>query len=422
MNTKQPLSRRTFLRAAGVSLALPCLDAFAPSRARGAALAPPRRRMVCLCTPLGLHTPNLYPAEAGREYRPTPYLEVLQDLRADFTVMSGLSHPDIDSSHDSIFSFLTAAPHPERRAGFRNSISMDQLAAEQIGGQTRFPSLVLSAEGFSLSWTRSGALVPSDTSPSRVFARLFLDGRPDEVQAQVRRLRDGRSILDSVRGQARRVQSGLGAGDREKLDEYFSSVRDLEGRLANAEEWSKKPKPKVTAEQPRDVTNPADVVGRTRLLFDLTHLAVQTDSTRLITIMLLGTSLVPPIAGVSEGHHNLSHHGQDPGKLAQLKIVELETLKVLRDLLLKLKQSKEEGESLLDRTMVFFSSNLGNASSHSCRDLPAILAGGGFKHGQHLAFDPKSPPPLSNLYVTMLQRLGIQADRFGSSTGTLTGL
>lgn len=416
------LGRRTFLRAAGVSLTLPCLDAFAHTPARGATAAAPRRRMVCICTPLGLHTPNLFPEEAGKGYRSTPYLAPLEELRDDFSVISGLSHPDVDASHDSIYSFLTAAPHPERRAGFRNSISLDQLAAEHIGGRTRFPSLSLSAEGFSLSWTRSGALVPSDFSPARVFARLFLDGRPDEVQAQVRRLRDGQSILDSVRRQTKQLQPGLGAADREKLDEYFTSVRELEARLANAEEWSKKPKPKVDAPQPRDVANPADLVGRTRLLFDLTHLAVQTDSTRLITIMLLGTSLVPPIPGVSDGHHNLSHHGQDPTKLAQLKIVELETVKLLRDLLVKLKQSKEEGDTLLDRTMVYFSSNLGNASSHSCKNLPTILAGGGFKHGQHLAFDPKNPPPLSNLYVSMLQRLGIETSSFGSSKGTLTRL
>ncbi|MCC2672010.1 MAG: hypothetical protein K0Q72_4481 [Armatimonadetes bacterium] len=414
-------TRRTLLKAAGVSLTLPLLDALAPATARAATMDT-RRRMVCICTPLGLHTPNLFPAETGKGYQPTPYLEALQGLQDDFTVMSGLSHPDVDSSHDSIYSFLTAAPHPERRAGFRNSISLDQLAAEQIGTRTRYPSLALSAEGFSLSWTRSGALVPSETSPSRVFARLFLDGRPEEVQAQVRRLRDGRSILDSVRDQTRQMQPRLGTADREKLDEYFTSVRELEARLASAEEWSKKPKPKVDVPQPRDIANSADLVGRTRLLFDLTHLAIQTDSTRLITIMLLGTSLVPPIPGVSDGHHNLSHHGQDPAKLAQLKIVELETMRLLRDLLLKLKQSREEGDTLLDRTMVYFNSNLGNASSHSCKNLPALLAGGGFKHGQHLAFDPKSPPPLSNLFVTMLQRLGIEADRFGSSTGTLTGL
>lgn len=414
-------TRRKFLRAAGITMALPMLDALLPRVRAGEQAATPRR-MVCICTPLGVHAPNFFPTEPGKDYQPSPYLEPFQDLRDDFTVISGLSHPDIENSHDSIFSFLTAAPHPERRAGFRNSISLDQFAAEKIGGETRFSSLSLSAEGFSLSWTRSGALVPSDFSPSRVFARLFLDGRPDEVEAQLRRLKDGRSILDQVGDQARKVQTGLGTSDREKLDEYFTSVRELETRLARAEEWSKKPKPKVDARQPQDIANPADLVGRTRLLFDLTHLALQTDSTRLITIMLLGTSLVPPIPGVNDGHHNLSHHGQDPVKLEQLKKVETEKLKVLHELLTKLKQTKEEGDSLLDRTSVFFSSNLGNASNHSCKNLPVLLAGGGFKHGQHLAFDPAKGPPLSNLYVSMLQRMGIEADKFGSSTGTLTGL
>jgi hypothetical protein len=337
-------------------------------------------------------------------------------------VISGLSHPGIENGHDSIYSFLTAAPHPELRTGFRNTISLDQFAAERIGTETRFPSLALSGEGFSLSWTRSGALVPSHTSPSRLFASLFIEGRPDEVQAQFRRLRDGQSILDKVGDQAKSLQACLGASDRDKLDEYFTSVRELEQRLAKAEEWSKKPKPNVEAKQPQDIPNPADLIGRTRLMFDLTHLALQTDSTRLITILLSGASLVPPIQGVSMAHHDLSHHGQDPTKLGQLKIVEVETLKVVRDLLAKLKQSKEDGGTVLDRTMVFFGSNLGNGSSHSCRNLPVLLAGGGFKHGQHLAFDGKNGQPLSNLYVSMLQKLGIESDKFGSSSGTLTGL
>jgi len=411
------ISRRSFLRAAGVSLALPWLES------RGfAAPAKPPRRMVCICAPLGMHAPFLFPEKAGKDYAATPYLEVLKDLRDDLTVISGLSHPEVGSSHDSIFSFLTAAPHPEIRAGFRNSISLDQFAAEKIGLETRFPSLALSSEGFSLSWTRSGALVPSDVWPASVFARLFLEGRPEEVQAQARRLRDGQSILDTVGDQAKKLQGSVGAADREKLDEYFGSVRELEQRLARAEEWSKKPKPKVDAKPPQNITNPADVVGRTRLMYDLIYLAIQTDSTRLITMLLAGTSLVPVIPGVSFGHHDLSHHGQDPGKIDQLKKVELEEMKSLRDLLTKLKQTKEDNASLLDRTMVFFSSNLGNASSHSSKNLPVVLAGGGFKHGQHLAFDVKTLPPLSNLYVSMLQRLGIEADRFGSSTGRLTGL
>src|SRR5262249_44767723 len=266
-------------------LALPWLDALAVAKHQTPNTKHQTpRRMVCTNTPLGLHPPFFFPQKAGKDYELTPYLEILKDLRDDFTVMSGLSHPDVGPSHDSNFSFLTGAPHPERRAGFRNSISLDQFAAEHLRGATRFPSLALSCEGFSLSWTRSGAAVPAHNFPSSVFAALFLEGRPDEVEAQARRLRDGRSILDTVRDQARTMQSGLGAGDRDKLDEYFTSVRELEQRLAQAEEWSKKPKPKVDVKPPQNVANPADLVGKTRVWFDLIHLALQTDSTRLITL------------------------------------------------------------------------------------------------------------------------------------------
>jgi hypothetical protein len=410
-------TRRTFLKAAGVCLALPRLDALARPNP-----APVPRRAVFVCAPLGLHAPHFFPTEAGRDYALTPYLEPLRELRDDFTVASGLAHPDVGPSHDSCFSFLTCAPHPERRAGFRNSISVDQLAAEYVGGETRFPSLPLSAEGFGLSWTRTGALVPPDLFPATVFARLFLDGRPDEVANQARRLRDGRSVLDAVRDQAAGMRPALGSTDREKLDEYFTSVRELERRLARAEEWSRRPKPKVGARPPQNVLNPADLVGKTRSLFDLIHLALQTDSTRLVTMLMLGTSLVPPILGVSFGHHDLSHHGQDPAKIAQLRTVELEKMKAFADFLTKLKATREEGGTLLDRTTVFFSSNLGNAATHGVRNLPVLVAGGGFRHGQHLTFDPTNGPPLGNLFVSILQRLGVPADRFGSGTATLRGL
>jgi hypothetical protein len=376
-----------------------------------------------MCTPLGLYPPNFIPETTGKDYTPSAYLELLKDLREDFTVISGLSHAGMSPgfAHQATASFLTGVPGPGR-PGFRNTISLDQFAAEHIGSQTRFPSLTLSAEGAGLSWTRTGALVPAATSPSKVFARLFLEGRPDEVQAQVRRLEDGRSILDDVRDQANSLRTDLGSDDRDKLDEYLTSVRELEQRLVKDEAWFKKPKPKVDVKPPVDIPNVADLIGRTRLLFDLTHLALQTDSTRLITIMLAGTTYVPPIQGVSLGHHDLSHHGKDPSKLEQLKIVELETMKTLANLLAKLKQTKEEGQSLLDQTTIFFGSNLGDGSSHSVKNLPVLLAGGGFRHGQHLAFDPQNPPPLCNLYVSMLQRLGIEADEFSSGTGTLTGL
>jgi len=414
------LERRTFLRGAGVAMALPLLDVMA-RRANPAAPAV-KRRMVCINTPLGLHPPFFFPKQAGREYELSPYLEVLKDFRDDFTVISGLSHPDIGPSHDSNQSFLTAAPHPERRAGFKNSISLDQFAAERIYGQTRFLTLPLASEGSGLAWTKSGAPVPAESWPSSVFAKLFLEGRPDEVQAQARRLADGRSTLDAVRDQGRKLEQLLGAEDREKLDEYFTSIRELEQRLAQSEAWSKKPKPKVDAKPPVNIQNSADLVGKTRLWFDLIQLALQTDSSRLVTLQLLGTSSVPPIQGVSQGHHDLSHHGQDPAKIAQLRILEIEKLKSLRDFLTQLRQTQEDGESLLDRTMVFFSSNLADASKHSVKNMPVLLAGGGFKHGQHLTFDENNHPPLCNLFVSMLQRMGIEASKFGSSTGTLTGL
>jgi hypothetical protein len=414
------LHRRTLLRAAGIGLALPVLDAFTPRRARAAAEAVPRR-MVCINTPLGLHPANFFPTTPGREYEPSPYLEVLQEFRDDFTVISGLSHPDVGPSHDSNLSFLTAAPHPERRAGFKNSISLDQFAAEHIYGQTRFPTLTLSCEGLGLSWTRSRAPVPSEDWPSSVFSKLFLQGRPEEVKTQERRLADGQSILDGLRAQAKKVNETLGAGDREKLEEYFTSIRELERRLVLDAAWSKRPKPKVDAKPPENIQNPADLIGKTRAWFQLVHLALQTDSSRLITLQLLGTSSVPPIADVSQGHHDLSHHGQDPAKLAQLKALEIAKMKTLRDFLRLLRTSREVDETLLDRTTVFFSSNLGDASKHSVKNMPVIVAGGGFQHGQHLSFDENKNPPLCNLYLSILQGMGLAVDHFGSSTGTLAG-
>ncbi len=380
--------------------------------------------MVCICTPLGLHPDHFFPKEIGKGYALSPYLEMLKDYRDDMTVISGLEHAGMGSSfaHQASASFLTGVPGAGR-PGFRNAISLDQFAAEQLGARTRFPSLVLSGEGAGgLSWTRTGALIPADNSPSKVFAQLFLEGETVDVQDQMRRLEDGRSILDDVSAQAKTLRSNLGSEDRDKLDEYITSVRELEVRMVNDQSWARTPKPKVTVPQPQDIANTADLIGRTNLLFDLTHLALQTDSTRLITIMLAGSTYAPPIPGVSLGHHDLSHHGKDPAKLEQLKIVEIETMKTVSRLLGKLKQSQEDGDSLLDRTTVFLGSNLGDGSSHSTRNLPVLLAGGGFRHGQHLPFDPNNPPPLCNLFVSMLQRIGLETDQFGTSTGTLTGL
>ncbi len=359
------------------------------------------------------------PQQTGKSYELSPYLEILGEHRDDFTVISGLA--GISGGHQAINGFLTGVPGAGQ-PGIRNGVSVDQFAAEHIGAQTRFSSLALSGEGLGLSWTRTGVRVPAHNSPSRLFAQMFLEGKEHEVEAQLLNLKERRSILDDVRDQAQSLRSQLGSDDREKLDEYLTSVRQLEQRLVIDEKWAKTAKPKVDVQPPQDISNRSDLIGRTRLLFDLAHLAIQTDSTRLITIMLAGATSTPPIPGVTLGHHDLSHHGKDPGKLAQLRLIETECIKVLQELVAKLKQSREGDETLLDRTMVYLGSNLGDASSHSTKNLPILLAGGGFRHGQHLACDPHNPPPLCNLYVSMLQRLGIEVDTFNTGTGTLTGL
>src|SRR5262245_49183820 len=422
------IPRRTFLQTAGVSLALPWLETFAaapnPDAPNTKHQTPNTkhqtpRRMICICAPLGFYPGNFVPKETGKNYQLSSYLELLSAYRDDFTVISGLA--GTSGGHQAISGFLTGVPRAGQ-PGVRNAISVDQFAAEHIGAQTRFSSLVLSGEGLGLSWTRTGARVPAHNSPSRLFAEMFLEGQDHEVRTQLLRLKEGRSILDDVRDQAKSFRTNLGADDRDRLDEYLTSVRELEQRLGVDEKWRNTPKPKVNVQPPKDISNRNDLIGRTRLLFDLAHLAVQTDSTRLITIMLAGSTSAPPIPGVTQGHHDLSHHGKDPGKLAQLNLIEVECMKVLRELLAKLKQSQEGGASLLDRTTVYLGSNLGDASSHSTRNVPVIVAGGGFRHGQHLAFDPQNPPPLCNLLVSMLQRPGIRADKFSTGTGTLSGL
>lgn len=416
-----PLSRRSFLRAAGVTLALPALDSLAPLGR--AATGGPVRRMVCCCTTLGIHAENLFPTKAGRDFELTPYLEPLRDLRGDLTVFSGVSHPEVDGGHSSEASFLSAAPHPGA-SSFRNTISLDQFVLEKLPPVTRFSSLVLNTGNGSLglSVSRSGVKVPSDYRPSEVFRKLFVNGTAREVAQQTERLRDGQSIMDTVAGDAKRLSGRVTARDREKLDEYFTTVREVEQRLKLAEEWAKKPKPQVNVPPPTDVQNAADFAARTRLMFDLAHLALQTDSTRVVTLMIQGHNSVPPIQGITQDWHNLSHHGRDPDKLAQLRVIELEQMKLLAGFLAKLKASKESGSDLLTNTMVLYGSNLGNASSHDTKNLPVLLAGGGFRHGQHLAFDMQSNYPLPNLFVSMLQRLGIETAKFASGTGAMRGL
>lgn len=420
MNLKPtPLARRSFLRATGVSLALPLLQAMNPATARAAGADV--RRMFAICAPLGIHTPNLFPQQSGRDYDVTPYLEPLQAVRDRFTVMSGLMHPMVDGGHSAEKSFLTGAAHPSQPS-FRNTISVDQFAAERIGHLTRTPFLALSANNNGISYTRSGVQIPTESRPSKVFKRLFLEGTADEKAAQMRRIKDGQSIMDLVNAQTRGLTRKLGYEDNQTLEQYFTSVREVEQRLVRAEDWVQKPKPKVDAEPPTDIEDRTNFSGRMKLMFDLIALALQTDSTRLITLKGAGGNEVVNLKGVDDGWHNLSHHGKDPGKIGQLTIIEREEFRLFGEFLQRLNSIREGEHTLLDQTAILLGSNLGNASSHNNTNLPIIAAGGRFRHAGHLAFDHESSPPLCNLLVSFLQHMGLETDTFATGTGTLRGL
>jgi len=435
ISTCRALSRRKFLRGTGIALCLPLLESmtpvFASAAKRVAANATPGgkpRRFFGICNNLGLLPEHFFPKESGRDYALSPYLELLKDQRNDFTVCSGVWHPDVDGGHPADNCFLTAAPHPGS-AGFRNTISLDQYIAERIGHLTRFPSLTLGVniqQGIrSLSWTGSGVLIPCEEKAADVFARMFLQGTKEETEAQVRKLETGQSILDAVAGQAKELQRTVGARDRDRLDQYFTSVRDLEQRMQMSREWEHKPKPKVSASMPLDPASPKAYMDKVKLMYDMARLAFETDSTRSISLLLDSVNSPAIEFGdvkTSDGYHNLSHHGKSQEKLAQLKTIDEWHMKLLAELFTELKAVKEDGEPLLDRTMILYGSNLGNANTHVTTNMPTILAGGGFKHGQHLAFDTQHNYPLPNMFVSMLQRMALETDKFASSTGTMRGL
>lgn len=408
-----PLSRRTFLRGAGISLALPLLDSLRPVfGADSDAGGDVPRRMVCIQTNQGIMPQFFFPETAGRDYELTSYLKLLAAHRDQFTVFSGVSLPGVTGGHQAEKCFITGTPHPEQN-GFRNEISLDQYAAEHIGNRTRHPSLVLAmtTEGSTLSYTRNGSPIPAERSPRRLFHKLFVQGNAEEVASAVEALRKGRSMLDFLGEETARLNRTLSKGDQSRLDQYLTSVRELERRMQASEAWEQKPKPVVDAKQPDDITDAMRFVDKTGQLFDLIKLALETDSTRIVSLFIDTTVI-----------HNITHHGGRPEVIAELRAHEEGQFSVLNRFLTSLADTKEGAESLLDRTQVLYGTCMGSANSHSNVNLPVLMAGGGFRHGQHLAFDTQNNHNLATLYVSMLQRLGIETSTFASASTTMTGL
>ena len=419
------LTRRRFLRGAGVALTLPLLESVRPTLVKDTE-SPVPRRMLLISNNLGVLPKQFFPETLGRDYELSTYLQDLAEFRNDFTVISGLSHPDVDGGHSTENCFLTGARGPTK-SGFRNTISLDQFAAERLGPVTRFPTLNLGVNidkaNRSLSWTRDGVLLPAEDSASALFHKMFVQGDPPAVKQQLHRLDERASILDTLLDDTRHIKRALGHDDQKRLDQYLTSVREIEQRLVVARRWELRPKPTTDEQPPRDISDQKQFFEKFDLMLSMARLAFESDSTRIITLMV-DAFATPPFKlhsdqNTTDGYHNLSHHGQSDSKVQQLIDADHQQMMLLHKLFSQLAEVREGEDSLLNRTMILFGSNMGDANTHDNTNLPILLAGGGLKHGQHLAFRRDHNQPLCNLYVTMLHHLGVETESFGSSAGTL---
>jgi hypothetical protein len=416
-------NRRFFLRATGISMALPLLESLTGRVFAKAAASAPPMRMVCIGNLLGFYPPAFFPKKTGAEYELPESIEALKPHQKDFTLYSGLDH-GIKGGHFAMSSFLSGVKTSDAKGMPDGNITVDQRAAETMGGATRFPSLTLGSEsgihgGCLMSWTRSGTRVPPISTPRELFQKLFINEDATSLAASTDRLDMKSSILDAVNGDAKSLQRHLGQRDKEKLDEYFTSVRDVEKQIELRRKWASVPKPDPKMKEPKNT----DFVSDLPVMYDLIALALQTDSTRIATLEI-GGDFEASAFGLSGGYHSLSHHGQREDAIKGLIKMERYQTEQFAKFIAKLKSIEDGSGTLLEHSMVLFGSGMGNANSHQNTNLPIILAGGGFKHGEHKAYPAKGPsrPMLCNLYLSMLQRFGAEVDKFGTSTGTLTGL
>ena len=424
-------NRRFFLKSAGISLALPLLESLS-NRALGAGLAEGSKagaalkagrpvRLVAIGNALGFYQPSFWPEKTGRDYDLPRLLKPLAAHQNNFTLFSGLDHGH-KGGHFAIHSYLSGVRTMDAKGMPDGNITLDQRAAESIGGATRFPSLTIGSEdgihgGCLMSWTRSGTRVPPIPGPKELFRRLYVSDDAADRERTAARLRLQGSILDAVQGDARSLQRHLDKRDREKLDEYFTSVRDVEKQLELSKRWSDVPKPAPGIPEPDNTGFVSDLP----VLYDLMALALQTDSTRIATLEIAG-GFESSAFGLRKDYHALSHHGQVQENIDGLLKLEQYQMDQFARFLGKLASIEDGGGTLLEHTMVLFGSGMANANAHTNVNLPIILAGGGFRHGEHKRYPTGglNKQPLCNLYVTMLQKFGVETDRFGIGTGRLS--
>lgn len=439
------LSRRFALRAAGAAITLPFLDAMLP-RLQGApstfrpwakSAVPAVPRMIACYVPNGVNILEWMPKGEGENYTSSPTLDVLKEYRKDFSVLTGLGHPASTGGHSGADTWLTAANLKAKPgADYTNAMSVDQLAADLHGKQTRFPSLQLGDMGgtggaghsHTLSFDVNGTPLPSENSPRRLFERLFVPETAGDRAAALKRYAERRSILDDIANETAKLDKKLGAADKRKLDEYLNGVRQTEKQVERMQGWIDVPKPKVADTGLQLGSQPMNGHDRPMwldVMLELSYLAFATDATRVIAFEW--SREAGGYGGGGENHHELSHHGGDPGMLQKLAAIDRFHLARLGRFLGMLKSTAEGDGTMLDRTVVMYGSgmNSGAGGDHSPKNLPFLVTGGaklGLKLGRHLAHDPAKHPPLSNAMLSVVQKLGVETNKFADSTGTLSGL
>ena len=413
-------NRRTFLRGAGALIALPALESLGSAGLASQALGTgpaafsnaPVKRLVTIGTYLGFHTPSWFPKESGAGYKMSKVLEPLEDMRSEFSLFSGLDHR-APNGHKNWSNFLTGKGTP--------GVSLDQIVAGKVGDQSRFASLQVtcgSAGEGRMSFTKEGISLPSIGRPSVLFKKLF--GSESDKARLDYVLASNRSALDLVIDEARSLKKQISARDSEKLDEYFSSVRDVEKKVQKQRRWLEVPTPKVDFDLPDfDPVAPDLSLECEAIMYDLMALALETDSTRVISFLVPGQGQVFTIEGekLSAGYHGLSHHGNDPDKIAEFNQVgKKQVTNFARFIRLLSKKKDSEDRPLLDTTAVFYGSGMGDANTHNNSRLPVLLAGGGYRHGAHHAIardkETNATPLLGDLFLTIMESMGIGQERF----------
>ena len=434
--TKKALPRRTFLRGAGVTLALPLLDAMIPSFS-DAAVAGPVRRLGFVYIPMGCNWFQFFPKEVGKLTELSPTLSTLTPVLNQVTVISNLELKNSYSPGNHATSnsgFLSAArAKMTEGADYELATTVDQIAAKQLGKQTPLPSLELAVDATtpigacdggmsciyetSLSWSSPTTPLPAEANPRVVFERLFGDG--GSAADRLAALREDGSLIDFVSEDIAHVQKKLGPGDRTKLSQYLDTVREIERRIQKAEQQTAN---SAAPDLTRPIGVPSAYGDHAKLMFDLQALAMQADITRVITFQLAreASTRTYPEVGVPEAHHPTSHHGNDPEKLEKLAKINAYHVSLFAYYLEKLKSTPDGDGSLLDHSMILLGSGMGNPDVHNHVNLPIVVAGGGagkLKGGRHIKYE--EPTPLANLHLTLLDKVGIHLDSFADSKGTI---